>query len=42
MMVVGSGALMARHRSSKELLEHAETTDAWPSAWADEGEALVG
>ena len=42
MMVLGDGALMARHRYYKGLLEHAETTDAWLSAWADEGEALEG
>ncbi|MDO9017501.1 MAG: AAA domain-containing protein [Deltaproteobacteria bacterium] len=40
MMVLGDGALMARHRYYKGLLEHAETTDAWLSAWADEAEAL--
>lgn len=42
MMVLGDGALMARHRYYKGLLEHAETTDAWLSAWADEGESLEG
>ncbi|MDB4929277.1 MAG: Superfamily helicase [Myxococcaceae bacterium] len=42
MMVVGDGGLMARHRYYKGLLEHAESTGAWLSAWADEGEALDG
>jgi superfamily I DNA and/or RNA helicase len=42
MMVVGDGGLMARHRYYKGLLEHAETTGAWLSAWGDEGEALEG
>lgn len=41
MMVVGDGALMARHRYYKGLLEHAEKTDAWLSAWSDEGESLA-
>lgn len=42
MMVLGDGALMARHRYYKGLLEHAESTGAWLSAWSDEGEALEG
>ena len=40
LMVLGDGALMARHRYYKGLLEHAENTGAWLSAWSDEGEAL--
>jgi ATP-dependent RNA/DNA helicase IGHMBP2 len=40
MMVLGDGGLMARHRYYKALLEHAEATGAWLSAWSDEGEAL--
>ena len=41
LLVLGDGGLMARHRYYKGLLEHAEQTGAWLSAWADEGEALA-
>lgn len=40
LLVLGDGGLMARHRYYKGLLEHAQATDAWCSAWSDEGEAL--
>lgn len=40
LLVLGDGALMARHRYYKGLLEHAQETDAWLSAWSDEGESL--
>ncbi len=42
LLVLGDGGLMARHRYYKALLEHAEQTDAWLSAWADEGEPIEG
>lgn len=40
LLVLGDGGLMARHRYYKGLLEHAEQTGAWVSAWSDEGEPL--
>ena len=42
LLVLGDGGLMARHRYYKGLLEHAEQTGAWLSAWADEGEPIEG
>jgi superfamily I DNA and/or RNA helicase len=40
LLVLGDGALMARHPYYHALLKHAETTEAWVSAWSDEGEPL--
>lgn len=41
LLVLGDGALMARHPYYKALLEHAEKSDAWLSAWSDEAEPLA-
>ncbi len=41
LMIVGDGALLSRHSYYKALFAHAEKTNAWVSAWSDEGEALA-
>ncbi|MDP3275651.1 MAG: AAA domain-containing protein [Deltaproteobacteria bacterium] len=40
LLVVGDGALLARHSYYAALLAHAEHTDQWMSAWTDEAEPL--
>lgn len=40
LLVLGDGALMARHPYYHALLKHSEATNAWVSAWSDEGEPL--
>lgn len=40
LLVLGDGALMARHPYYHALLEHAVATNAWISAWSDEAEPL--
>jgi hypothetical protein len=41
LMVIGDGALLARHAYYKALLTHAEDTQAWLSAWSDEAEPFA-
>jgi len=40
LLVLGDGALMARHPYYSALNKHAERSGAWVSAWSDEGEPL--
>lgn len=40
LLVLGDGALMARHPYYHALLKHSEATNAWISAWSDEAEPL--